>query len=64
MWFDSPPHHQNMVGAGSSAFGVGQWGSIWTQNFGSSPRLMFLNPAARDKQAPVKGEIVPPQGGK
>jgi len=63
-WFDSPPHHKNMVDAGSSAFGVGQWGSTWTQNFGTSPRLMFLDPAERDKQVPVKGEIVPPHGGK
>jgi uncharacterized protein YkwD len=64
MWFDSPPHHKNMVNAGSSAFGIGQWGPDWTQNFGTSPRLMFLDPAERAKQAPVKGEILPPQGGK
>lgn len=61
MWFDSPPHHKNMVHAASTAMGVGQWGSKWTQNFGTGPRLVVLTPLERLKH-PVKGEILPPQG--
>jgi hypothetical protein len=62
MWFDSPGHHKNMVHAASAALGVGKWGSTWTQNFGTGPRLMGLDPADREK-AVVKGEILEPYGG-
>ena len=60
-WFGSPPHHQNMVNAGSTGFGVGQWGSTWTQNFGGGKRLMLMDPAERARQV-VKGALVAPQG--
>jgi len=60
MWFDSPPHHQNMVGEGFTAFGVGQWNGRWTQNFGNGPRLMLLSPEAR-QGVTVTGTLVPPQ---
>lgn len=61
MWFDSPGHHKNMANAGSTAIGVGMWGSTWTQNFGRGKRLMLLEPDER-KKAVVTGTIVPPGG--
>ncbi|MBM4017321.1 MAG: CAP domain-containing protein [Planctomycetes bacterium] len=60
MWFDSPPHHKNMVHAGSTAVGVGRWGSKWTQNFGTARRLMLAGDADR-AGALVQGTILPPQ---
>lgn len=61
MWFDSPPHHQNMVHAGSTAIGVGKYGSKWTQNFGTGKRLMVMEEAERAKAA-VLGTVLPPSG--
>jgi uncharacterized protein YkwD len=61
MWFGSPPHHQNMVHAGSTGFGVGAWGSMWTQNFGGGKRVMLMDPAERARQV-VLGLILAPQG--
>jgi hypothetical protein len=61
MWFDSPPHHKNMVHAGSTGMGVGKWGSKWTQNFGTGKRLMLLSQDERAR-AVVLGTLVPPQG--
>jgi len=61
MWFDSPPHHQNMVHAASTGFGVGKWGSKWTQNFGLGKRLMLMAEEERARQV-VRGEVVPPDG--
>lgn len=58
-WFDSPGHHKNMVGRGHTGIGVGQWGSTWTQNFGSARSLAFV-PAA-EQAVEVQGEIVPPR---
>jgi uncharacterized protein YkwD len=63
MWFDSPPHHKNMVHAESTAIGVGRWGAKWTQNFGTAKRLMLVEEAERAK-ATVQGTVLPPQGGK
>ncbi|MCX5682256.1 MAG: CAP domain-containing protein [Planctomycetota bacterium] len=60
MWFDSPGHHKNMVHAGSTAIGVGRWGGIWTQNFGTAQRLMLADDAERAK-AVVLGTVLPPQ---
>lgn len=60
MWFDSPPHHKNMVHAASTAMGAGRWNSKWTQNFGTGKRLMLLPEAERAK-ATVQGTILPPQ---
>jgi hypothetical protein len=61
MWFASPPHHRNMVHAGSAGFGVGEWGSKWVQNFGTGERVMLMAPADRARQT-VRGSAVPPQG--
>jgi len=63
MWFDSPPHHKNMVHEGSTAIGVGRWGGKWTQNFGTARRLILVDDAERAK-ATVQETILPPQGGK
>jgi uncharacterized protein YkwD len=60
-WFDSPGHHKNMVHEGSTGFGIGQWASTWTQNFGTGARLMLKEPEDRAK-AVVKGDIVEPRG--
>lgn len=57
MWFDSPPHHKNMVHASSTAIGVGRWGNTWTQNFGTGKRLMLASDADRAK-AVVLGAVV------
>ena len=61
MWFGSPPHHQNMVHAGSTGFGVGAWGAKWTQNFGTGRRVMLMDPAERARQV-VLGPVLAPQG--
>ena len=63
MWFESPPHHKNMVHAKNTAIGVGRWGDKWTQNFGTAGRLMLVPEAERAKVA-VLGDLVPPQGGR
>ena len=47
MWFDSPGHHQNMAGKGSTAMGVGNAGADWTQDMGAGSRLMLASPADR-----------------
>ena len=60
-WFSSPPHHQNMVNGGNAAFGVGQWGTLWTQNFGRGPRAMLLDGEGRSRLA-VQGDVLPPRG--
>ena len=60
-WFDSPGHHKNMAAVGSTAFGVGKWGRLWTQNFGRGKRLMLLPEDAR-RQVAVKGDALPPRG--
>ncbi len=60
-WFSSPPHHRNMVAEGNAAFGVGQWDTLWTQNFGRGRRTMLLDEAAR-RQLAVKGDVLPPRG--
>ena len=59
-WFESPPHHKNMVHAGSTAMGAGRWNSKWTQNFGTGKRLMLLPEEERAKAA-VQGTILQPQ---
>jgi len=60
-WFSSPPHHRNMVNGGNAALGVGQWGDLWTQNFGRGKRAMLLDADARGRLA-VKGDVLPPRG--
>lgn len=41
MWFNSPPHHQNMASISQTAIGIGQVGNHWTQDMGSAPRAML-----------------------
>jgi len=60
-WFDSPGHHKNMAAERHAAVGVGRWGSKWTQNFGSAPRLMLADEETRRKVA-VQGPLLPPRG--
>jgi hypothetical protein len=60
-WFESPPHHQNMVDPGNVHLGVGKWRTKWTQNMGREKRLM-LRPEADRAKAAVKGEVLPPEG--
>jgi len=59
-WFNSPGHHKNMVNRGSTAVGIGQWGTKWTQNMGRGKRLVLMDPADR-KNAVIKGDILAPQ---
>jgi hypothetical protein len=59
MWFDSPPHHVNMVRQNATQIGVGRWKGHWTQNFGIGPRLMFAAEAERNRLA-VRGDILKP----
>jgi uncharacterized protein YkwD len=47
MWFDSPPHHQNMSAVKHTAAGIGNVGKTWTLTMGSGPRLMLASPDER-----------------
>lgn len=61
-WFDSPGHHQNLIDPRATSVGIGKWGKIWTQNFGSSRagRAMLMSEAER-KEIQVKGAVLRPQ---
>jgi len=56
-WFSSPPHHQNMVKGGHTAFGVGKWGSLWTQNFGRGKRVMLLDADVHARLTVPMGDV-------
>lgn len=59
-WFDSPGHHKNMAHPQPNVVGVGKWGTLWTQNFGRSKRLMLMDEAEREGVT-VKGDMLKPQ---
>lgn len=61
MWFSSPPHHRNMMNAGSTQMGVGQWGVLWTQKFGRGKPLLPLSQEERIKQTTPKIPLIDPQ---
>jgi uncharacterized protein YkwD len=56
MWFDSPPHHQNMASLTHTGLGVGNQGATWTQDMGAGKRMMFASP---EEQKAVLGNAKP-----
>lgn len=60
-WFYSPGHHQNMTRPGFTAIGIGRWNQMYTQKFGTGPRLMFADSETRE-QAQRQDDILRPQG--
>lgn len=61
MWFNSPPHHKNMVNAQCTQMGVGQWGELWTQVFGKGKPLDRLDPEQRLAETTPRGDILAPR---